>query len=299
VIRPLDPETDAPGVVDLIHEVFPAGTTTTESWLQQQASVPARARNAEWVAIVDGTVAGRAEATLKWFSDTGSAFAGVSVHPAFRRRGIGRDLWEVVQQHLDVLAPSRVFTMFTETPEGVAFARARGFAEVRAETVSCVDPRTVEVAALESDSTRLVSLRDVPAEEVYEVDMITTADVPTSEAVTNLPFDEWLDMIWRRPTITFDGSFAAIADGRVACVTMLAANIARGRAFNEYTATLQAYRRRGLAEQAKRASLRWAADNSIQAVWTTNDETNAAMLALNSRLGYTPRMRRVEYLRDS
>jgi N-acetylglutamate synthase-like GNAT family acetyltransferase len=206
VIRPLDPETDAPGVVDLIHEVFPAGTTTTESWLQQQASVPARARNAEWVAIVDGTVAGRAEATLKWFSDTGSAFAGVSVHPAFRRRGIGRDLWEVVQQHLDVLAPSRVFTMFTETPEGVAFARARGFAEVRAETVSCVDPRTVEVAALESDSTRLVSLRDVPAEEVYEVDMITTADVPTSEAVTNLPFDEWLDMIWRRPTITFDGS---------------------------------------------------------------------------------------------
>jgi GNAT superfamily N-acetyltransferase len=299
VIRPLNPETDAAGVVDLIHEVFPAGTTTTESWLQQHASIPARAQLAEWVAIVDGTVAARAEATLKWFSDTGSAFAVVSVHPAFRRRGIGGDLWKLVQQHLDALAPSRVFTMFIETPEGVAFARARGFTEVRAETLSYVDPRTVEVAALESHSTRLVPLRDVPAEEVYEVDMVTTADVPTTEAVTNMPFDEWLDTIWRRPTITLDGSFAAIEDDRVVCVTMLAANIPRGRAFNEYTATLQAYRRRGLAEHVKRASLRWAADNGIQAVWTTNDETNAAMLALNSRLGYTPRMRRVEYLREN
>jgi GNAT superfamily N-acetyltransferase len=299
VIRPLNPETDAAGVVDLIHEVFPAGTTTTESWLQQHASIPARARHAEWVAIVDGAVAGRAEASLKWFSDTGSAFGGVSVHPSFRRRGIGSDLWELVQQHLDTLAPSRVFTMFTEAPEGVEFARARGFAEVRAETLSCVDPRSVDVMPLEPNSTRLVPLREVSAEEVYEVDIVTTADVPMTEAVTNFPFDQWLETIWRRPTITLDGSFAAIEDDRAVCVAMLAANIPRRRAFNEYTATLSAYRRRGLAEQAKRASLRWAADNGIEAVWTTNDETNAAMLALNSRLGYTPLMRRVEYGREN
>ena len=48
----------------------------------------------------------------------------------------------------------------------------------------------------------------------------------------------------------------------------------------------------------KRASLRWAAENGIRAVWTTNDETNAAMLAINRRLGYVSRMRRVEYLRE-
>ena len=52
--------------------------------------------------------------------------------------------------------------------------------------------------------------------------MITTADVPMTEAVTDLPFDEWLDTIWRRPTITLDGSFAAIEDDRVVCITMLA-----------------------------------------------------------------------------
>jgi GNAT superfamily N-acetyltransferase len=296
VIRPLNPDTDAAGVVDLIHEVFPAGTTTTESWLQQHASIPPRARHADWVAIVDDTVAARAEVGLKWFSDTGSAFVGVSVHPAFRRRGIGGSLWEVAQRHLEELAPTRVFSMFTEAPEGVAFARARGFAEVRAETLSCVDPRTVEA---DSGSTRVVPFRDVSAEAVYEVDLMTTADVPMAEAVTDLPFDEWLDIIWRRPTITHDGSFAAIEDDRVVCITMLGANVERGRAFNEYTATLREYRRRGLAEKVKRASLRWAAENGIRAVWTTNDETNAAMLAINERLGYEPRMRRVEYVREA
>ena len=129
--------------------------------------------------------------------------------------------------------------------------------------------------------------------------MLTTPDVPISEAVTDVPFDEWLDTIWRRPTITLDGSFAAIEDDRVVCITMLAANVGRARAFIEYTATLREYRRRGLAEKVKRASLRWAAENGIRAVWTTNDETNAAMLAINQRLGFEPRMRRVEYVRDA
>ena len=202
------------------------------------------------------------------------------------------------EQHLDELAPSRVLSMFVETPEAVEFARARGFREARAETLSCVDPRTVGATA-PSSTLQLVPLRSLAPEDVYEVDMITTADVPMTDAVTNLPFDEWLQSTWRRPTLTLDGSFAAIEDGRIACMTMLAANIARGRAFTEFTATLREYRRRGLAEHVKRASLRWAAENGIQAAWTTNDETNVPMLELNRRLGYVPRLRRVEYIREA
>jgi hypothetical protein len=37
----------------------------------------------------------------------------------------------------------------------------------------------------------------------------------------------------------------------------------------------------------------------IRPLWTTNDDTNAAMLALNGRQGSTPRMRRIEYLREN
>jgi GNAT superfamily N-acetyltransferase len=295
----MDTARDAPGIVELIDEVFPSGVTTVESWRQQHENIPPRARQAGWVAVVDGTVVGRAEASLKWFTESRSAFAGVSVRQAFRGRGIGSSLWELIREHLDELAPSRVFSMFVETPESVAFARARGFAEIRAETLSCVDPLTVDFTTLEAASTKLIPLRDVSPEEVYEIDMITTADVPMTEAITDIPLDEWLDSTWNRPTLSRDGSFAAIEDGRIVCMTMLAANVERGRAFTDFTATLREYRRRGLAHLVKRASLRWAAANGIRAAWTTNDETNAAMLAVNRRLGYTPELRRVEYVREA
>ncbi|MFL5937036.1 MAG: GNAT family N-acetyltransferase [Gaiellaceae bacterium] len=296
MIRPLNPETDAEGVVEIIHETFPITTTTVESWRQQHAGMPPRAKHAGWVAIVDGAVAGRGEAVLKWFSDSGSAFAGVSVRRAFRGRRIGASIWEHVERHLDELRPTHVTTMFVETPEGVAFARARGFTEQRAEAMSCVDPATVALPT-ENAPFQIVPLREVTPDEVYEVDMITTQDVPMTDAVNQMPFDEWLQAIWNRPTITLDGSFAAVADGRVVGFTILAANLERSRAFTEHTGTLSTYRNRGIAERVKRASLTWAAANGIRAAWTTNDETNAAMLAVNRRLGYTPRLRHVEYQR--
>jgi len=299
VIRPFDPTRDGPGVVEVIHEVFPSGVTTVEAFLQYHASMPARARHAAWVATVDDGVVGHANASLNWFSQSNSASARVSVSEAFRGRGIGSRLWESVEDHLRELEPSRVLTMFVESPAGVAFARARDFEEVRAEALSCVDPRTADTSRVDVASFELVPLRDVSPEEVYEVDMVTTPDVPMTEEVNDLPYDEWLEMTWRRPTLSLDGSFAALDGDRVVCITMLAANLERGRAFTEYTGTLRGYRGRGLASLVKLASLRWAAENGVTAVWTTNDETNAAMLAVNRRLGYVPKLRRVEYLREA
>jgi GNAT superfamily N-acetyltransferase len=297
VIRPIDRERDAEGVVELTHEVFPAGTKTVESWLQQEAAIPARAQHAAWVATVDGAVAGHAEATLKWFSAADAAYVGVAVRRAFRGSGMGTSLWERAEEHLEGLAARRVTALFVETPEGVAFARARGFAEERAETLSCVDPSTVDAAPPDA-AIRIVPLRETSPKEVYDVDMETTPDVPTTDEITDMPYEEWVEMFWRRPTVTLDGSFAAIVDGRVVGFTLLAANAERGRAFTEYTATLAEYRKRGIADRVKRASLAWAAAQGIRAAWTTNDETNAAMLAVNERLGYTSSLRRVEYLRD-
>jgi len=297
-IRELDPERDAEGFVALIHEVFPSAVTTVESWRQQHGSIPERARHSAWVAVDEGEVVARAEGSLNWFSESRSAFAGVSVRNAFRRRGIGGLLWERLESHLKEVEPKRVLSMFTETPDAVAFARARGFAEVRAETLASIDPRNVDLSPLDAVPVELVPLSAVRPEDVFEVDVITTPDVPTTDQLDDIRYDEWLETIWRRPTMKLEGSFAAIEEGRVAAIALLAANFAIARGFNEYTATLPSHRGRGLASLVKLASLRWAAENGITAVWTTNDETNAPMLAINQRLGYEPRSRRVEYLRE-
>jgi GNAT superfamily N-acetyltransferase len=294
-IRDLDPGRDARSVVDLIHETFPS-TQTPDSWRQQYASVPPRAQHRGWVATVDGAVAGHVWASLHPWSEARTALTGMGVGERFRRRGIGSALWERAESHLEELEPSRVLTWFIEREDAVAFARARGFTEKRADALSGVDPRSVDFSALERATVDLVPLRDARPEDVYEVDLATTPDVPMTDHV-DMPFDEWMEMVWRKPTVTLDGSYAALDEGRPVAITVLAANLEKRRGFNEYTGTLATHRGHGLATLVKLASLRWARDNGISEIWTTNDETNARMLSVNRRLGYEMRLRRVEYMR--
>ena len=71
-----------------------------------------------------------------------------------------------------------------------------------------------------------------------------------------------------------------------------------GRAAHDMTGTVREYRRRGLARLAKMAALRWCADSGVRTVFTSNDTTNADMLALNEHLGYRPLGRNTTYRKD-
>ena len=112
---------------------------------------------------------------------------------------------------------------------------------------------------------QLVPLRNVAPEDVYEVDLITTEDVPATDAVDGMPFEEWLDTIWRRPTSHTTEASPPSSTARLASFTLLAANAERGRAFTEYTASPASPARRRLAERVKRASLQWAAGERTSA----------------------------------
>jgi RimJ/RimL family protein N-acetyltransferase len=67
---------------------------------------------------------------------------------------------------------------------------------------------------------------------------------------------------------------------------------------NDMTGTLRSFRGRGLARLAKLCQLEWAARNGIVSVVTENDETNAPMLAVNTRLGYRRFHEVSSYVRD-
>ena len=108
LIRPVDPDRDGPQIVTLMRDTSRHVVITVESWQQQYANVPERARRAAWVASRDGKLVGRGEGWLNWYSENGSVFAGVSVGPAFRRRGIGGRLWEVVEAHIRELGAARI-----------------------------------------------------------------------------------------------------------------------------------------------------------------------------------------------
>jgi RimJ/RimL family protein N-acetyltransferase len=129
------------------------------------------------------------------------------------------------------------------------------------------------------------------------VDETTTRDMPQLEQIESIPYDEWEQHVLEHPLFTLDGSFVAYVDDEPAACSMLLVDLESGHASNMMTGVVPWRRGRGLGLACKLASIRWAAENGVTVMATTNDETNAPMLAINERLGYRPAGRRVEYER--
>jgi RimJ/RimL family protein N-acetyltransferase len=246
------------------------------------------------VAESNGRIVGTMNAGLDLFGSGDIARLDVRVEPTSRQRGIGSELYRLGVEHVLTLDVKRVVSTFDESDAGVAFARKRGWNEHRAEVLSLLDPRTV--TEVSDHAVEVVSARHLYPRDLHRIDEEATRDMPAAEAITAIPYEEWLEFVWNNPLFTRDGSFGAVIDGRVEAVSLLLANFQWGRAMSIFTGTSREHRGRGLARAVKIASLRWAAANGIRQMVTTNDATNASMLAINSRLGYAPAGRRVEYL---
>lgn len=287
-------------MVALFREANPWFAFRVDAHIWWQERIPERARYRSWAAELDGELVGRAEAGLNWWGgEEGSAFAGVIVGEAWRGRGLGRRLADLAEGHAESLGRRRILANFRERDESVRFAKARGYAQLRAETLSAADPRPVDTSALDRlpAGVSVVVATDVPVEGLWQVDLEATKDVPLSEPMADVPLEEWL-VFWDSPRTAKDGSFAVVEDGRVVATTLISADLESGRAMNNFTGTLRSHRGRGLATLAKLASIRWAAEHGIVSIATTNDERNAAMLAINRKLGYEPAARIVEYGRE-
>jgi GNAT superfamily N-acetyltransferase len=296
-IREIDIDRDADDIVELLFEVLPHGVFSRESWLHRVRTIPERAKLAGWVAEADGQVVGNGWAHRTFFSEgSTTAECNVSVRASHRRRGLGSALYERVLAHVEALDSTNLLARFPESEVGVAFATARGFREERAEAESVLDPRRVEERPAPDVDLRTVA--DVDPRLVYEVDIAATRDMPSSEPIDEIPYEEWVGHVLEYPLFTAEGSFVALVDGVAAAVSLLIADEKSGRGANMFTGTQRAYRGRGLGLAAKLGSIAWAREHGITQIATRNDETNAPMLAINRRLGYVPGGRRVEYLKD-
>ncbi len=280
-IRPYEQD-DAQGCVDVMTATMPWALNDVAGWQHMLASTPESARMAQWVAVEDARVVGFASAFRTWWTTTpGAASGGVFVHPDAGGRGTGSRLWEIAEAHLEELGATKVRTQAAESAS--AFALARGFDVVSRKRISAVDPRTVHG----DRDPRVVPYGELEdrLEELYRLDVETTKDMP-NEGEFELPFEQWKADVWEDPLLSREGSFAAIVDDRLAAATNLRVNGAR--AGNGFTGTLREYRGQGLATAIKTAGLLWAAEHGVERVHAFNDETNAPMLAVNTKLGYRP-----------
>ena len=289
---------DAAAVARLSISVNPHQIATPELVWHSTAAAPERARRRDWVAEVDGEIVGYALGGFEWSVPTpGKGRFWIGVPPAYRKRGIGGELYAQVERYLVAVGAWRLRTWVDDDPAAERFLERRGFERRGADRVSAVDPREVDLselpqleAARTADGFGLAPLGEVRdrVEDLYEVCATGERDMPGDEPETEIDLETWTRYELGHPNLSDEGSFVAVDGKRVVSVTFLTVAPERRLAYNQMTATLPEYRRRGLALLVKLAAARWAAEAGIERLLTENDVDNVGMLAINDRLGYRP-----------
>jgi GNAT superfamily N-acetyltransferase len=307
VIRERRPDDDG-AIAQVIRDVSPGWVTTERGIRHRRKSTPERAQRGDWIAELDGDVVGWGSGGLETEIDRDDVgWVTVMVRPAWRGRGVGSALYEPMEAHVLGVGAKRLLARADDDPWARAFAERRGFRHTMTSRLSSLDPQSVDPALLDELAAEkqaegftlapFTAFRDRP-ELIHAVDAEASADEPADEPLTDLPVDEWLERHWKNPDLSLEGSFAVVTDGRPVAIALLALDAEGGRAGNGFTGTLRAYRGRGLARLAKLASIAWLRAHDVTLLVTENDETNAAMLAVNTRLGYRPFATWLSYVKD-
>ncbi len=251
----------------------------------------------KWVAENEsGRVVAYAIAWRAPWTEPGTLYQTVVVHPDVRGRGIGRELYAVLLGWAGEVRASRLIDSIRESDEeSLAFAERRGYVKERHSFESVLElDRFVEKAELsasideaERTGIRFVTLADEPGEaserKLHELYRITQPDIPGYTG--DFPwFEEWkkwsIDVPGARPEW-----FHIAKDGeRYVGVVALVRNEQTQALYHEYTGVLPEYRGRRIALALKLLGIRSARAAGTPYLRTHNDSMNAPMLRINRDL---------------
>jgi len=232
----------------------------------------------------DGVVVGSGMADRSEIGRAGTVIPRVL--PEHRRRGHGTALLRRLVDHVTDLGYPTVRSG-ADDEGSLAFASRFGFEEVNREveqTFRLTGPFEPTPAP---DGIEVVTAQERPGlwEAAYEGFGL--------EALAGFAVDAPLAVTpegWTRSWLG-DPMFLALHDGEVVgCAGLGLDPDQPTRAENGLTAVRRDWRGRGLAVHLKLVTLAWAAEHGIEEVYTWTQDGNAAMRALNERLGYDTTM---------
>ena len=291
-VRPVSDGDDPQRFATTWNEVFPCNPYSADEFVRSWDAAPAAVA---LLAVVDGSVAGVGHAeTHHWAPDATTAIGGVAVLRWARGAGIGSMLatgvgdWARAQgcDGLDVFAINR--------PSGAGgFWVARGFSERFRESVR---ERALEMSAPVPVAARkgitFVRQCDCPDldEAVYAVAREAIADSPGGEGDRYEAGDlaHWRANEYRAPGVIAECTVIAVdGDGiPVGYASLSRMEALPGTAMHGFTGVARDWRGRGIATALKVEQITHARNYGLTALRTENVAHNAAMIAVNNRLGY-------------
>jgi GNAT superfamily N-acetyltransferase len=199
------------------------------------------------------------------------------VRPGARRRGIGSELLAAVRER----ALPKVWGRILEDDGGSrAFAARHGFAEVSRDISVLLDVRPGDGARRDD----VVELCEEHLPGAYAVVAEAMPETAVPQVAAAPPYEEWV-RLQQQPSRAV--AFVALDGGDV--VGFAALTLLDGmpqRLENYLTAVKKSHRRRGIATALKRAEVAWAAERGYTEIVSDMVDGNAAMRAVNARLGY-------------
>ncbi|MFF5178643.1 GNAT family N-acetyltransferase [Micromonospora sp. NPDC000316] len=277
---------DAAAVVALRAAVYPYLVRGVESTHKMIANPPPSPGWTALVAEVDDRVVGWVSAEPNNTTSTAN-FGNINllhVHPEYRRRGIGTALLAAATGHLTPLGVRRVRVW--AQADALPFAHRHGFEPSRELRFSALDLDPAPALPDPPPGVRLRPIAELDPHLLYAADVASAVDEPGDVPVDAVSYQSWQYDVWDNVGLDKTASTAAEVDGEIAAFSLVKRD--GDRMWSDYTGSVPAYRGRGLARLAKTAALRRAAAAGVRVAYTSNDEANAPMLAINSRLGYRP-----------
>lgn len=276
---------EMPAVVALLLDADDARVLSVESLGHWRRSTPERAGLLDLVAVDDGRVIGCGACALNIMTSTpGAGWAFVTVAADRRGRGAGSAIGEVLLDHLRTLEATNLTSFFRQTDEGERWATARGWSRALAGPLIALDPRGVP-APDPPDGFRCAPMSESTPEAVHAAVCEAALDEPAATTLDNITLEDFL-RDWEDPELDLDSSCVVLDGEDVAAFAFI--KVAGTRAQHGFTGTRRAHRGLGLATAAKRFALQAAAARGVERVTTSNAEQNAAMRAINRRLGFEP-----------
>ena len=139
---------------------------------------------------------------------------------------------------------------------------------------------------------------DRTLQHTYELDVVSTSDIPTTVPHAPPRFDEWRRNYFENPGIRKDRFWIARLGDEVVGMSLIEYPPVRGIPSTEYTGVLPRFRGRGIARALKYETIAQAIALGGTRVRTDNDSQNAPILRINAAMGYAPMTPIIELHRD-
>jgi GNAT superfamily N-acetyltransferase len=300
-------------IVDIAHAIRPddfESVATLSDWHDAQRN--AGRLCARWLALVGDRIVGSAYiGQTSWFP-TDTTTLQVQVHPDHQSRGHGRVLLERAEATASERGAEKTFSWTEEEwPRSMRFLERAGYEPIERRWESSLhipgcnlDELQESVDRVVSNGIRIESVTSLSAENtewksaLYRLYAEVEQDMPTTFAIPKLRFEDFEAISLSRRFLG-DGFFVALdGDVLVGLSEPQTVDAAPRTVSQRLTGVRSEYRNRGIAYALKARVAIWAAQAGYASIRTQNAASNAAMLAVNDRLGFERNRATVEYLKD-